>query len=116
MHCNKLQNLPERLHSVTNLKRLYIWECKAIQKLPKDGFPKSLEELIITGCPEIRSLPSIPSSLQKLVIKSCPAIHRLPKVDDLPSSLREIDVHDSRSEELRKHCRELIGIIPIVRA
>jgi len=36
-------------------------------------------------------------------------------VDDLPSSLRELDVHDRNSEELRRHCRKLIGTIPIVR-
>jgi hypothetical protein len=114
MLCSRLQNLPERLHSLPNLKRLYIWECKALREL--HGFPCSLQELVITGCPEIKSLPSLPSSLQKLVIKSCRRIDRLPKVDELPSSLREVDVRDSRSEELRRHCRELIGIIPIIRA
>ncbi|CAN6338956.1 unnamed protein product [Urochloa humidicola] len=116
MLCSRLQNLPLRVHSLPNLKRLYIWECQAIQMLP--NLPSSLQELVITGCPEILTLPkdSLPSSLQKLVIKSCPAIQGLPKVDDLPSSLRELDVRDSRSEELRWQCRELIGIIPIVRA
>ncbi|RCV19567.1 hypothetical protein SETIT_3G396100v2 [Setaria italica] len=114
MLCSRLQNFPERLHSLPNLKRLYIWECKALRKL--HGLPSSLQELVITGCPEISSLPSLPSSLQKLVIKSCRRIYRLPKVDELPSSLREVDVRDSRSEKLRRHCRELIGIVPIVRA
>jgi len=37
-------------------------------------------------------------------------------VDDLPSSLRELNVRDRNSEELRRHCRKLIGTIPIVRA
>jgi Leucine-rich repeat (LRR) protein len=116
MLCSRLQNLPERLHSLPNLKRLYIWECKALRKLHKAALPSSLQELVITGCPEISSLPSLPSSLKKLVIKSCRRIDELPKVDELPSSLREVDVRDSRSEELRRHCRELIGIIPIIRA
>jgi len=38
-------------------------------------------------------------------------------VGELPSSLRELDVSDTNSEELRSHCRKLlIGTIPIVRA
>jgi hypothetical protein len=40
----------------------------------------------------------------------------LPKVNDLPSSLRELDVRDSGNEELRRQCRKLIGIIPVVYA
>jgi len=115
-HCHKLQCLPAGLHRLPNLKRLDISYCAAIRSLPKDGLPSSLQELEIDSCPAIRSVPKecLPSSLQKLVIINCPAIRSLPKVDDLPSSLRELDVRDS-SEELRRHCRKLIGTIPIVR-
>jgi len=115
--CNKLQCLPAGLHRLPNLKRLDIHYCAAIQSLPKDGLPSSLQGLAISSCPAIRSMPKecIPSSLQKLVIIDCPAIRSLPKVGDLPSSLRELDVHDRNSEELRRHCRKLIGTIPIVR-
>ncbi|KAF8651243.1 hypothetical protein HU200_063491 [Digitaria exilis] len=116
--CDKLQCLPTGLHRLPNLMRLEIVTCAAIRSLPKDGLPGSLQVLAIHNCPAIRSLPKdcLPSSLQKLVIRSCPAIRSLPKVDDLPSSLRELKVCDSESEELRRHCRKLIGIIPIVRA
>lgn len=114
--CSSLQYLPARLHSLPSLKRLSIWKCTAIQMLPKDGLPSSLQELVIDRCPEIQSLPKncLPSSLQKLVIGGCPAIQSLPKVDDLPSSLRELHVMYDSSKELRRHCRKLIGIIPIV--
>jgi len=37
-------------------------------------------------------------------------------VNDLPSSLRELNVQRSKSEELRRQCRKLIGIIPVVYA
>ncbi|OEL35838.1 hypothetical protein BAE44_0003143 [Dichanthelium oligosanthes] len=116
--CNKLQCLPAGLHKLPNLKRLLIFNCAAIQSLPKDGLPSSLQELEIQDCPVIRSMPKecIPISLQKLEITGCPAIRSLPKVDDLPSSLRELDVFWSKSEELRRRCRKLIGTIPIVRA
>jgi hypothetical protein len=86
--------------------------------LPKDGLSSSLELLEISGCPKFQSLPKdcLPDSLQKLVIRYCPAIQSLPEVDDLPSSLRELDVRDSESEELRSQCSKLINIIPIVKA
>ncbi|CAD6266993.1 unnamed protein product [Miscanthus lutarioriparius] len=91
--CHNLQSLPERLPRHPNLKRLHILTCGAIQMLPKEGLPSSLQELDIIDCPKIQSLP---------------------KVDDLPCSLRYLNVRDSGSEELRRQCRKLINIIPIV--
>ncbi|KAK8449726.1 hypothetical protein SEVIR_7G261875v4 [Setaria viridis] len=116
--CDKLQCLPAGLHRLPNLKSLYIHTCKAICSLPKDGLPGSLLELMIYNCQGIRSIHKecLPNSLQKLVIWNCPGIRSLPKVEYLPSSLRELDVGDGNSEELRRHCRKLIGTIPIVRA
>nr|CAB3504129.1 unnamed protein product [Digitaria exilis] len=116
--CDKLQCLPTGLHRLPNLMRLEIDTCAVIRSLPKDGLPGSLQELVITDCPAFRSLPKdcLPGSLQKLLIIRCPAIRSLPRVDDLPSSLRELDVRSSNSEELRRQCCKLIGTIPIVRA
>uniref|UniRef100_K3Y4N7 AAA+ ATPase domain-containing protein n=1 Tax=Setaria italica TaxID=4555 RepID=K3Y4N7_SETIT len=91
--CDKLQCLPAGLHRLPNLKRLVIVNCLAIGSLPKDGLPNSLQKLAIAGCPGIRSLPN---------------------VEYLPSSLRKLDVEDSKSVELRRHCHKLIGTIPIV--
>ncbi|CAN6357022.1 unnamed protein product [Urochloa humidicola] len=115
--CHSLQHLPARLHTLPNLKKLNIMDCEAIQTVPKDSLPSSLQELEIQGCPEIQSLPkdSLPCSLQKLVIRDCPVIQSLPKVDDLPNSLRELDVRDSGGEGLKRQCRKLIRTIPIVR-
>ncbi|KAK8449706.1 hypothetical protein SEVIR_7G260050v4 [Setaria viridis] len=116
--CDKLQCLPAGLHRLPNLKRLKIYGCAAIRSLPKEGLPSSLQKLVIHDCPGIRSMPKecLPNSLQKLVIRRCPGIGSLPKVEYLPSSLRELVVDDRNSEELRRHCRKLIGTIPIVRA
>ncbi|KAF8762897.1 hypothetical protein HU200_008741 [Digitaria exilis] len=115
--CNSLQYLPARLHRLPNLKILEIKHCKAIQMLPKDSLPSSLQELEIEDCPEIRSLPEdgLPSSLRRLHIFYCPAIQSLPKVDDLPNSLRELDIKRCGNEELKRQCRGLIGTIPIVK-
>ncbi|KAL6651434.1 hypothetical protein ACP70R_010359 [Stipagrostis hirtigluma subsp. patula] len=96
LFCEKLQCLPTGLHRLPNLKTLWIHGCQCIRSLPKD---------------------CLPSSLQKIVISSCPAIRSLPKVDNLPCSLRELDVcMGNNSDELRRQCRKLIGTIPIVRA
>ncbi|WVZ76937.1 hypothetical protein U9M48_024851 [Paspalum notatum var. saurae] len=138
--CKKLQGLPAGLHGHSKLKRFEIYRCEAIQSLPKDGLPASLRELKIASCPAIKALPKdclpsslqilviqhckvirdlpkdgLPSSMEKLEILGCPAMRSLPKVDSLPNSLRELDVRCSGSEELRRQCRKLIGMIPIVR-
>ncbi|XP_062201847.1 putative disease resistance protein RGA3 [Phragmites australis] len=111
-----LQCLAAGLHRPANLKTLEIFQC-AIRSLPKERLPSSLQELRIRYCPAIRSLPKegLPSSLQELTISNCPAIRSLPKVERLPSSLRVLDVRRG-SDELRRQCRKLKGIIPIVKA
>nr|CAB3459732.1 unnamed protein product [Digitaria exilis] len=116
--CEKLQHLPAGLHRLTNLKTLQISNCNAIQSLPKDGLPSSLQELHVSSCRAIQSLPKecLPSSLQELSIFWCPALRSLPKVEFLQSSLRELQVYNSDSNELRKQCRKLRGTIPIVYA
>ncbi|CAL4890996.1 unnamed protein product [Urochloa decumbens] len=90
----------------------------SLEMRPKDKLPSSLQELAIQSCPKIQLLPKgcLPSSLQKLTINSCPAIRSLPKVEDFPSSLQELNVSGSGSGELKKQCRKLIGIVPIVKA
>jgi hypothetical protein len=115
---DKLQGLPAQLHRLPNFKKLAIYHCAAIRSLPKDGLPRSLQELVICGCRAIQSVPKdcLPSSLQKLEINRCPAIRSLPKVNDLPSSLRVLDVRNSQSEELRRQCRKLLETIPVVYA
>jgi hypothetical protein len=117
-NCPKLQGLPEGLHRLPNLQILFIYPCDALRSLPKYGLPSTLQELMIEGCQGLRCLPKncLPSSLQKLKIGSCPSIRTIPKLEDLPSSLRELDVQRSESSELRRQCRKMIGSIPIVKA
>ncbi|KAJ1272886.1 hypothetical protein BS78_06G237200 [Paspalum vaginatum] len=116
--CHKLQRLPAGLHGLSKLKRLVMYNCAAIQSVPKDCLPSSLQELVIRNCKAMQCLPKdgLPSSLEELKISYCPAMQPLPKVDSLPNSLRVLNVQYSGSEELRRQCRKLIGIIPIVKA
>ncbi|RLM66557.1 putative disease resistance protein RGA3 [Panicum miliaceum] len=108
----------EALQLLTSLERIQFWKYDKLQRLTAGlHILPNLKILDIYRCPAIRSLPKecLPSSLQTLGIANCQAIRSLPKVDDLPSSLRELDVRLGNSEELRRQCRKLIGTIPTVR-
>ncbi|TVU41382.1 hypothetical protein EJB05_14891, partial [Eragrostis curvula] len=117
LECDKMQRLPAVLHRLTNLKRLLICGCNALCSLPKDGLPSSLQELRLQSCKAIQLMPKdvLPSSLQVLEISGCPAIQSLAKLDSLQSSLRELNVKASSSDDLRRLCQNLRGTIPIVR-
>ncbi|KAK1680460.1 hypothetical protein QYE76_041308 [Lolium multiflorum] len=47
---DELQHLPAGLHKLTNLKRLEVCYCPGVWSLPKDGLPKSLQELDVCSC------------------------------------------------------------------
>ncbi|VAH71830.1 unnamed protein product [Triticum turgidum subsp. durum] len=46
----KLQSLPAGLHKLPSLKKLQLSSCPAVRSLPKDGVPKSLQELDVGWC------------------------------------------------------------------
>ncbi|XP_052153149.1 uncharacterized protein LOC127771307 isoform X2 [Oryza glaberrima] len=48
--CYNLIDLPAGLHTLPSLKRLEIFFCKSIERLPEKGLPPSLEELDIFFC------------------------------------------------------------------
>ncbi|TVU09076.1 hypothetical protein EJB05_42516, partial [Eragrostis curvula] len=106
----------EALQLLTSLQELKLSFLEKLRCLPAGlrGLPR-LRTLRISRCPAIRSLPTggLPDSLQELEISFCKAIRTLPK-DGLPSSLRRLDVRYCGNEELKRHCRKLIGTIPIV--
>ncbi|TVU14796.1 hypothetical protein EJB05_38289, partial [Eragrostis curvula] len=48
--CKVLQDLPVGLHSLPSLRKLVVTCCRSIKRLPEQGLPPSLEELVISGC------------------------------------------------------------------
>ena len=51
-NCSNLVDLPAGLHSLPSLKKLLIYDCKGISRLPEKGLPPSLEQLTIVSCSE----------------------------------------------------------------
>lgn len=45
-----LQHLPAGLHKLPNLKKLSVYNCRALRSLPEDCLPKSLEYLNVRYC------------------------------------------------------------------
>jgi hypothetical protein len=88
----KLQSGPAGLSGLLSLKRLAFCGCPALQYLPKDSIPSSLQELTISYCPQLRSLPK--DGIQN-------------------SSLREL-VLQNVSMELSEQCRKLKETIPVI--
>jgi hypothetical protein len=89
----KLQFGPAGLSELRSLTTLAFWGCPALQSLPKDSIPSSLEILSIDNCPQLRTIPKC--GLQK-------------------SSLRGLLLYDV-NKELEKQCYELTETIPIFR-
>ncbi|XP_062226797.1 putative disease resistance protein RGA4 isoform X2 [Phragmites australis] len=48
--CRSLADLPVGLHSLPSLKRLKIFDCGSISRLPQMGLPPTLEELDVSWC------------------------------------------------------------------
>jgi hypothetical protein len=48
--CDKLVRLPDVLPSLHSLKRLDLFWCRGMSRLPDKGLPQSLEELVIVDC------------------------------------------------------------------
>ncbi|KAL6897820.1 hypothetical protein ACP4OV_006779 [Aristida adscensionis] len=103
----------------SSLTRLVIQSCYGVETFTKEQekalqLLTSLQDLNFWRCSKLKSLPAglhRLDNLKTIKIWECPAIRSLPK-GGLPSSLQELDVRDCDSEELRRHCRKLIGTIP----
>ncbi|KAL6843818.1 hypothetical protein ACP4OV_026389 [Aristida adscensionis] len=70
--CEGLTDLPVGLHSLPSLKRLEIYRCPHISRLPKD-LPPSLEELVVRGCSDNLKEQCITRATTKLTVTALSA-------------------------------------------
>ncbi|CAD6268641.1 unnamed protein product [Miscanthus lutarioriparius] len=62
--------------NLSSVKTLAFWRCK-MESLPRNlKFLSNLQNLDISGCPNITSLPDLPSSLQRISIWCCPVLKK----------------------------------------
>ncbi|CAL5382494.1 unnamed protein product [Camellia sinensis] len=55
-NCEKLEKLPQLLHSFTFLGELYVYKCPSLSSFPETGFPCTLKTLKIRDCEALQSL------------------------------------------------------------
>ncbi|CAL5382912.1 unnamed protein product [Camellia sinensis] len=55
-NCEKLEKLPQLLHTFTFLQELYVYNCPSLGSFPKTGFPCTLKTLKIRNCEALQSL------------------------------------------------------------
>ncbi|KAF7137450.1 hypothetical protein RHSIM_Rhsim07G0065700 [Rhododendron simsii] len=74
--CEKLENLPRRLHNLKYLQDLIIFDCPCLISFPKEGLPSTLTTLHITNCDALLSLPELTmlNSLEILGVRGCPSL------------------------------------------
>ncbi|XP_021688411.2 putative disease resistance protein At3g14460 [Hevea brasiliensis] len=93
-----LKSLPENLHMLTNLRRIFIYHCEGLEALP-DGMHNltSLQELAIMNCPNVVSFPQggLPTThLKKIILTSCGKLEALPDNMHNLTSLEVLDMED----------------------
>ncbi|RVW74202.1 putative disease resistance RPP13-like protein 1 [Vitis vinifera] len=99
--CPELKEIPPILHSLTSLKNLNIENCESLASFPEMALPPMLEDLEITGCSTLESLPEgmmqNNTTLQCLAIRYCDSLRSLPRDID---SLKTLVIYECKKLEL----------------
>ncbi len=56
--CHAIEFLPESISDLDNLLSLTICDCSKLQEIPNDLGDSSLRELFLSGCPNVKFLPT----------------------------------------------------------
>ncbi|GLT56946.1 hypothetical protein SLA2020_299580 [Shorea laevis] len=90
-NCRNLESLPNKMHDLTSLVRLYISNCPGIKCISDSGLPPNLTQLQIYGCIRIKSIPGdgLFPNLTDLEIVDCQGIESIPG-RGFPSNLRSL--------------------------
>ncbi|KAL3744162.1 hypothetical protein ACJRO7_013424 [Eucalyptus globulus] len=102
LHGTKISGLPENLDQFSSLEHLDLCGCDELESLPKPhsslsslnltcrskelpslSHLKHLQDLCLSSCRSLQSIPELPSCIQMLHVVRCPKLERLPNLFDL---------------------------------
>ncbi|GLT33431.1 hypothetical protein SLA2020_080250 [Shorea laevis] len=91
-----LKSLPDKLQDLNSLDELRISNCPRIESIPDGGLPPNLSSLEIYDCPGIESIPDsgIPPNLKDLHISRCKNLKSLPNRLQFLNSLNGLCIID----------------------
>ncbi|CAL5331505.1 unnamed protein product [Camellia sinensis] len=78
-NCEKLEKLPQLLHTFTFLRELRVFHCPSLSSFPETGFPSTLKNLKIDDCEALQSLfgwitQINDNNLEVLEVGDCPSL------------------------------------------
>ncbi|CAL5409297.1 unnamed protein product [Camellia sinensis] len=78
-NCEKLEKLPQQLHTFNFLRELCVYECPSISFFPETGFPSTLKRLEIRDCVALQSIfrwvmQINDINLEVLEVHNCPSL------------------------------------------
>ncbi|GKV46900.1 hypothetical protein SLEP1_g53859 [Rubroshorea leprosula] len=91
-----LKSLPDKLQDLNSLDELCISNCPGIESIPDGGLPPNLKCLRISDCPGIESIPDFgfPPNLRDLHIFGCKNLKSLPDKLQVLNSLDKLYITD----------------------
>ncbi|GKV39811.1 hypothetical protein SLEP1_g47527 [Rubroshorea leprosula] len=92
-NCRNLKSLPNKMHDLTSLNTLYISNCPGIKCISDSGLPPNLTWLQIDGCIGIESIPGggLFPNLTSLEIVDCQGIESIPD-RGFPPNVRSLTI------------------------
>ncbi|KAH9669050.1 putative disease resistance RPP13-like protein 1 [Citrus sinensis] len=92
-----LKSLPDGLHNLHHLQRIWIFGCPNFESFPEGGLPSTkLTRLTIWNCKNLKALPNCMHNLTSLLhleIRECPSLVSFPE-DGFPTNLQSLVVDD----------------------
>ncbi|CAL5439086.1 unnamed protein product [Camellia sinensis] len=105
-NCEKLEKLPQLLHTFTFLQELYVYNCPSLGSFPKIGFPCTLKTLKIRNCEALQSLfgwitQINDNNLEVLTFENCPSLTCLIlcRGGGLPPTLKHLEIERCKKLE-----------------
>ncbi|KAK9911371.1 hypothetical protein M0R45_035287 [Rubus argutus] len=96
-----IKELPSSINNLTGLRNLYFRDCKELERLPSTIHMKSLQQLSLHGCSNLKKCPEFSEEMDKLEYLSLDetAIKELPSSINNLTGLRNLYFEDGKELE-----------------